>query len=533
MQTVAKSTFGSILLLVGLSLGTLFFRLGSLPLSGSDEPRYARIAQEMHDRGSWVTPTLQDTPWLEKPPLYYWLTGPFYSLFETNETAARFGPALSALITALAIFWLGTTLRDRAAGLLAALILSTSLGFIGYGRSASTDMPFTCCLTLGLAILASAVKKDPGALKVLAAYIFLGLAVLGKGPVAIILAIGIGLLFWYLNEHGKILSRWRIAAGVPVLLLVSVPWFWLVFNQNGYSFITTFFVNQNIARYITEIHHHSQPFYYYIPALAALFFPWSGWLPFLFIKSPMQGLRNWRNWNPVMLFLTCWFIFPLLFFSLSDSKLAGYILPSLPPLSLILGLRISVWMENRVRPSTLRTSMVFNLAFSLTMAVAAPICFEVFYGGNWKTGLMLSPVLLLPACLAAVFGFRGHCGKSIQATLLHGFLIVIAATQFAFPVLADYLSTKSLAQISLNVRKAEEPIITFGYTDHTLHYYTGYQVMGKVENPLALLKFSEEYQNLLIVTKEKKIREFNFLEGFSFEILGEQGNFRLLRMSRK
>ena len=533
MQTIAKSTLGSVILLIILSLGMLFFRLGSLPLSGSDEPRYARIAEEMHTSGDWVTPTLEGKSWLEKPPLYYWLTIPFYSLFQTSETAARFGPALSALLATLAVFLLGTALKNRSAGLLSALILLTSLGFIGYGRSASTDMPFTCCLTLGLAILASAVKKDPGVLKALSAYVFLGLAVLGKGPVALILALGIGLIFWYLNEGGSVLTRWRIASGIPVLLLVSVPWFWLVFRQNGYSFVTTFFVNHNIARYVTEIHHHSQPVYYYIPVLAALFFPWSGWLPFLFTKTPLQLIRCWRNWDPVTLFLVCWFIFPLFFFSLSDSKLAGYILPSLPPLSLILGLRICEWMVNPVRTSTLRTSMILHLVFSITMAVAAPICFNVFYGGNWKTGLMLSPVLFLPACLAAVFGFRGQIRKSILITVLHGMLIVIAVTQFAFPVLGDYLSTRKLARISLEVRTAEEPIITFGYTDHTLDYYTGYQVEENVENTVSLLAYSEKHRHFLIVTKERKIREFSFLKHFSFETLGEQGDFRLIRMSRQ
>jgi 4-amino-4-deoxy-L-arabinose transferase-like glycosyltransferase len=533
VQTIAKSTVGSVLLLTAISLGTLFFRLGSLPLSGSDEPRYARIAEEMHDRGAWVTPTLEDTPWLEKPPLYYWITIPFYSLFESNETAARFGPALSALITALAIFWLGTNLRNRSSGLLAASILLTSLGFIGYGRSASTDMPFTCCLTLGLAILAAAVKKDPGTVKVLAAYIFLGLAVLGKGPVAIILAIGIGLMFWYLTERGNIPSRWRIAPGVLILLLVSAPWFWLVFKQNGYTFITTFFINHNIARYISGIHHHSQPFYYYIPVLLALLFPWSGWLPFLFTRSPLEEIRRWRDWDPSMLFLGCWFLFPLLFFSLSDSKLAGYILPSLPPLALFLGLRITQWMERPLRSSNMRISMVLSLIFSLTMAIAAPVYFHKLYGGNWKTGLILSPFLLIPSLFAVVFEFRGHCGKAIKMTILHSLLIVFAAVQFAFPVLGDYLSTRRLAFLSLEVRHAGEPIVTYGYKDHSLDYYTGYQVLGKEENGLSLLQLSRENGHILVVTKESKIREFSWLKECSIEVLGEQGYFRLLRLSKK
>ena len=98
----------SLIILIAISSGSLFFHLGSLPLTGADEPRYARIAQEMHERGAWITPELEGKPWLEKPPLYYWITSPLYSIFSSPETASRVGPALCALIAALAIFWVGS-----------------------------------------------------------------------------------------------------------------------------------------------------------------------------------------------------------------------------------------------------------------------------------------------------------------------------------------------------------------------------------------------------------------------------------------
>src|SRR5512137_422839 len=109
----------SLILLALISIGSLFFRIGSLPLSGADEPRYARIAQEMYERADWITPSLEGKPWLEKPPLYYWLTIPLYAIFGGNEISARLGPALCAFITALAVFWLGAKLGTRLTGLLA------------------------------------------------------------------------------------------------------------------------------------------------------------------------------------------------------------------------------------------------------------------------------------------------------------------------------------------------------------------------------------------------------------------------------
>lgn len=533
MQTIAKSTAGSLLLLAALSIGTLFFRIGALPFIGNDEPRYARIAEEMAASGSWTTPTLEGKPWLEKPPLYYWSTIPFLSAVPDREAAARCAPALGALVTALALFWLGTALWNRLSGLLGGSIALTSLGFVAGGRTAATDMPFTCCLTLGLACLAAAARRDPGPLKILAAYAFLGLAVLGKGPVAVILAAGIGLLYWYLHDRGDTMRRWRVCRGIPVLLLVGAPWFWLAFRENGYAFVATFFVNHNLARYVTEIHHHSQPIYFYIPVLLLLMFPWSGWLPFLITESPLKTLRRWRHWDPGMLFLTCWFLVPLLFFSMSDSKLAGYILPSLPPASLILGARIARRIEDGSASPVLRISMVLSLALSAVMALGAPLYFRKDYGGDWETGLLLSPVLFLPALLAAAFGFRNRCGKAAAATLVHGLLVVVAAVVFAFPALGTYHSARDLAGLALKVRLEQEPIVTYGIVDHSLQYYTGYEVLGKVDDPVSLGRLSREHGGVLVVTKGHRIGELAIVEGFSAELLGTQGDFRLLRLRRE
>ncbi len=518
----------SLILLALISLGSLFFRLGSLPLSGADEPRYARIAQEMLERGDWVTPTLEGKPWLEKPPLYYWLAMPFYSLFGASEITSRLGPALCTLVTAFAVFWLGSRLGSRLAGLMGAAILLTSLGFAGFGRSASTDMPFTCCFTLAMTILATAAERDIG-LKVLGAYVFLGLAILGKGPVAVVLAIGIGLVFWLLNERGGMLRRWHVAAGLLVAAAIPVPWFWLAFRQNGYAFISTFFINHNLARFVTDIHHHSQPFYYYLPVLLVLLFPWSGWLFLLVSKSPIKGIHRWREWNPGMVFLVCWFLIPIVFFSLSESKLAGYILPSFPPLALILGIRISRWIDGSAEPGKLRAAIAINLLFSIAMAAAAPLYFQKEYGGNWKAGLVLSFAILIPAMFA--FGFRANCKRAFQATALQGLIILVAVAQFAFPVLGAYHSTRDIAQLALQSRRAGEPIVTYRFFHHSLFYYTGYQISDEFNDQESLQKFARTHAGILIVTKANGLREISGSSGFSITPLGEQGNFRLLRLS--
>ena len=137
IEKIARSPARSFLLLLIISLATIFFRLGELPFIGSDEPRYARIAEEMLLNHHWVTPLLEGRPWLEKPPLYYWLTIPIYAVAGVSETTARLGPSACALFSAFAVWWLGRKLWNPLAGLYSGMILLTTLGFACFGRSAS------------------------------------------------------------------------------------------------------------------------------------------------------------------------------------------------------------------------------------------------------------------------------------------------------------------------------------------------------------------------------------------------------------
>jgi 4-amino-4-deoxy-L-arabinose transferase-like glycosyltransferase len=514
-----------------ISLGLLFFRLGSLPLSGADEPRYARIAQEMHERGVWVTPTLEGKPWMEKPPFYYWITSPLYYLFDSHETAARVGPALCALIAAIAIFFLGSALGTRMAGAFSFLILLTTFGFIGFGRSASTDMPFTCCFTISAALLAAAVERDIG-WKVWGAYIFLGLAVLAKGPIAIILIAGAGLCFWLLDERGTSLRQWRIVPGFLIAAAIAIPWFWLAFRQNGYAFLATFFVNHNLARYITDVHHHSEPMYYYLPVLIALFFPWSGWLVMLTPKSPKAAMGQWRQWKPSSIFLVCWFLFPVIFFSFSGSKLAGYILPSLPPLALILGMRLSYWIERSIEPPRLRAAVALQFFLSAGMAIAAPLYFQKEYGGNFKIGMGISIAALVPALFSLGYGFKGNPLNAFRATVAQSLAIVMAVLIFALPVLGAYHSTREIAEQTLMHRQAGEPVATFRFFHHSLYYYTGYQIADEFVSPEELRQFLQTRHSSLVLTDTEGYKALSEFKNLPIEKLSTQGNFLLLRVRK-
>jgi hypothetical protein len=220
----------------------------------------------------------------------------------------------------------------------------------------------------------------------------------------------------------------------------------------------------------------------------------------------------------------------MVFFSFSDSKLAGYILPSLPPLALILGVRLSRWMEGKIAEPRFRAAMWLQLALSAAMAAAAVYFFDKDYGGNWKVGAILAAAALIPSLFAFAFGMAGSCARAFGAAALQGLLLIVATVSFAFPVLGDYHSARDIARQALEARRAGEPIVTYAYFHHSLHYYTGYQVSGKLDNPGEARDFGRKHSSFLVVTEERRMPEILALEGFSASILGKQGNIRLIRL---
>jgi len=135
-----------------LSAFCVFFflwKLSSFGLIGADEPRYAQVAREMLAHHDWVTPTLGGTPWLEKPPLYYWQAMIVYRVFGVSDWAARLPSVIDASVLIFALYYFLRRLRPASA-LDGALMLAYSAGIVGYASAASMDMPLTATFTIAM-----------------------------------------------------------------------------------------------------------------------------------------------------------------------------------------------------------------------------------------------------------------------------------------------------------------------------------------------------------------------------------------------
>lgn len=317
-------------LLLALTAALLLFKIGAVPLIGPDEPRYARVAVEMHRAGEWVTPTLQGKPWLEKPPLYYWLAGLAFSVLGETETAARLPSVAACLLMVGTTALAGARLYGSAAGLHAGFVLGLSLLPFAYGRAAAMDMLLAATVTVATSLLALRALGIAGRLAVPAAFAAMAAATLAKGPLGALLP-GLVVGAYVLAARRWALLREIASPGpIAVFLLLAAPWYVQIARAQGADFVDTFLLNHNLQRFTSTIHRHPGPPYYYVPVLLAGFYPWSG-----LVLPALAGLRP-RASAPD-LFVFTWLLAPFLFFSAAGSKLPGYILPCLPPLALLMG----------------------------------------------------------------------------------------------------------------------------------------------------------------------------------------------------
>jgi 4-amino-4-deoxy-L-arabinose transferase-like glycosyltransferase len=312
--------------LAGLCYVLFFHELGGIGFLGPDEPRYAAVAREMYLSGDYITPRLLGENWFEKPVLIYWGAALGYAIFGIGETGARLPSALGATLSVFLVYWAGRRLFTRGIGLSGAVILATSIGFFGLARAASTDMPLTASLTAALSFFLVGNESSGASRRwyFYAFYAALGFGVLAKGPVAIVLPVFALVMFLIWRGPGGEWKKWH-PEGIFITGLVAGPWYAAVTVANGMEFINVFILEHNLGRFTSDVYGHEQPFYFYLPVLLLMTFPWS------FLLIPALRRRFGRNEQLILL----WALAPLILFSLSGSKLPAYILPMLPPLALL------------------------------------------------------------------------------------------------------------------------------------------------------------------------------------------------------
>ncbi len=329
------------LLLAGFCAFLFFYGLAQFGLIGADEPRYAQVAREMLERHDWVTPLLGGKPWLEKPPLYYWQAMIAYRVFGVSDWAARLPSAVDASFLVLAVYFFLRRFRPGFE-LDGALIAASSAGVIGYARASSMDMALATAFTTGM--LGWWAWRASGKRIYLAVfYCFMALGALAKGPIALFLAALVIVLYAAAVREFRLVLKTLWLPGVLLFCAIAMPWYFVVQMRNP-EFFRVFILEHNLGRFSKDLYHHTEPFWYYLPVTALALVPWTVFA----IAAFLERVRWWWGEsrranggdrdceNQFGVFACCWLIVPVLLFSISQSKLPGYILPAIPAGALLL-----------------------------------------------------------------------------------------------------------------------------------------------------------------------------------------------------
>lgn len=371
-----------VILAIALFIG-FFLGMGSYGLENVNEGLYGEIPREMITNGQYVIPSLNFLPYIEKPPLFYWLIATSYHFFGVSAFSARLVPALSATVACLSLLFLGNKIRHNREGWLAATMLATSLGFVIIARVLLFDMLLTAFFTLALVSFYIWYKYNE-ARYIRLFYAFLAGAFLTKGLLALILIPGIVVTYFIVSQIRfrqflKFLDIW----GILIFLLIAVPWHLLAIKHQA-SFFSDFFVNEQIYRFFDKrIPHdyHTGSIFFYLPRLFVYIFPWSLLLPILFTQTTTE--RSLEK------FLWCWFIVAFVFFSISRAKGDYYMVVAIPALVMLLSLKINhLFIRKNPRP------LIYSF---IILSLSETFAFSLIYLGltNPKFAARLPDVLLL------------------------------------------------------------------------------------------------------------------------------------------
>jgi 4-amino-4-deoxy-L-arabinose transferase-like glycosyltransferase len=470
-----------------------FWRLASFGLIGADEPRYAQVAREMFARHDLITPTLGGDAWLEKPPLYYWQAMLAYRVFGVSDWAARLPAAVDALLLVLAVYWFLRRFRPGFE-LDGALIVATSAGIVGFARAASMDMALAVTFTMSM--LAWYAWFESGSAKYLAGfYALLALAMLAKGPVAPFLAFAIVVLFAATQRSLGITWRTLWLPGIVIFCVAALPWYILVQIRNP-QFFRVFILEHNLARFGSNMFHHPEPLWYYVPVGLIGWVPWS----IFAIAALVAGIRRVRNLNQDTLsgFLLIWIAAIIFFFSISQSKLPGYILPGIPAG----GLLVSEYIRERVgrRPHVIVAGLHVLLSALLIFSALLIQYLVLQHRVPWNAAVVPLLAAVAIAAVAFLFLFRyGYAGLRL-ATLVPAVVALAVTLRFGSPALDGTLSARPVANTLAQFDPHHLPVAVFlvpRETEFGLAFYRDqppfHYALGQVPDAEHLVVVAKQY----------------------------------------
>jgi 4-amino-4-deoxy-L-arabinose transferase-like glycosyltransferase len=524
------------LLLLAVAALVFLFNLGGARLWDEDEPKNAQCAREMLARGDWIVPTFNQELRTDKPVLLYWLMMPAYLLLGVSELAARLPSALLAIGTTLLTYHLGRRLFSPRVGLWAGITLATSLMFTVAGRAATPDstLIFFTTLTMLLYVVRVAEKANRGeparGFDYALVFVAMGLAVLAKGPVGLVLPLGVLTLYarsslW--QREAKSGLGWRAAGlafarqlvqprawwqaifsnrpimAVAVVAAIALPWYITVGVHTDGEWLRGFLGKHNVDRFLKPMEGHNGPIIYYVPAVLIGMFPWSVFLPLAIFDAVRQFRRTEREHSSLRI-IVCWAGLYLGFFSLASTKLPSYVLPAYPALAILIAVFLERWINapKEFSPFWVRFGLGSLALVGIGLCVALPIvAYYLLPGEYWLGAIGLAP---LAGGLALLWQYRQQAFARIVPTMA---VMAIAFSVSLFGIAGPRISLHQNSQplVSAAEQFTTAPKLgTFAESTPSLVYYAADRV-ERLYDPDQVREFLLRSPDALVVTRTKSL----------------------------
>ncbi|MEM7584049.1 MAG: glycosyltransferase family 39 protein [Acidobacteriota bacterium] len=472
--------------------------LGERSLWYPDEPDVAEPAITMLRTGDWIVPRHNDDPWLDYPPLTYWLGAASSRLAGSwSPFALRLPVALLAALLVAITAWATQRLAGRRAALWAGLSLATAPHFAYQAVNYHPDMAFALLITAGIIAYAwGAINRDArwSLLSRIAGFAGFGGAILAKGPLGLLLP-GLILVLWHASAR-----QWRALFSLAPLslaaLAVAMPWYLQLVRSLGWEEVWRELYLQNFARFGAANRGHDQPWWYYLSRIGFDWAPWSLVLP----ASVAAARRRWRE--PAVRLALIWLFASLIFFSCAATKREVYLLPAFPAIAFLLGRYLADALEAQTMDARARPQLRWFLhavggvcvaAAAATVGIA--ITSVVFGTPTVSPPLRLLGELAIPlgvVCAALSVGGvallllarRGVSTLSLALVVSGLWLVYAVALGSILPSLDERKSYRDAAE-SLRTAAGSAPI---GFYPHGIETKrAGFRVEDPAYLPLRLL----------------------------------------------
>lgn len=507
--------------IAALLTAVLFFPgLGLRDLWNPDEARYAEVAREMAQTGSWTVPRLNGEVYSHKPPLFFWTIAASGAVTGgLSEADARVPSALAAVGTIVLVLLLAQRFFGRRAAWASAAVFATCFKVLWQGRFGQIDMLLTFWVTLAMWLWAEGyTRKQPRFYW--GFFAATGLATLTKGPVGLLPPLLSIVTFLLLTRDTRELKRLKIGRGLLVWAAVVLAWLVPAGLAAGLPYLEQIVFKQNVTRY-ADPWHHLQPWYYYLTVIPVDFSPWSLFLPTgLWIAAKRLGGRFRKPASPAergLLLVLCWVVVTLVFFSISPAKRSVYVLTCYPALALLVGSGLD---HARATWPRFRPWVTWPLALLTVLSAWVTAALPFAGPDRWGRELsILGEPFLWVVCgaiggigLGALWGlWRSRRGEAVRATVGVAVGMVVFHLALSFYLLPRLDVFKSARGLSQELQQRLEPGESYGIFrrfDAGFIFYTG-RFQDELDTPEKLRAYAGRPERVWILVERDELAEMD------------------------